>query len=227
MLTLTSQQTARIKEAAPLQDVIGEYVRLRPSGPNRWMGLCPFHNEKSASLTVHKDGFYKCFACGAGGDVITFVQAKEGVNFPQAVRSLAERYGVTLEETRTVTPAERASAAQLAAECSWFWMRFRQAIARRQHGIVGCERRATAFLADRVADADTPGIEFAWFWLWAAPTLWARLQAVLDWAAELAPLDAMRVYLGVRARFRVEHDRERAMWAAWRGEILRGIGAAR
>jgi len=60
------------------RDVVGEYVKLRKSGPSRYMGLCPFHNEKTPSFTVHVvHQFYKCFSCGAGGDVVKFVMEKE------------------------------------------------------------------------------------------------------------------------------------------------------
>ncbi len=227
MLTLTPQQTARIKEVAPLAEVVGEYVRLRASGPNRWMGQCPFHNDRSPSFTVHREGFYTCFGCGAKGDVISFVRAKEGVSFPAAVRDLAERYGVSLDDTGPdLTRQQRAQAVQLAAECSWWWWRLRREIAARQHAIVACERRAEAFLAARVADEDSPGIEYAWWWLVNAGGLWAEWQAVLDGAAELLPVEALRVYQSVRGKVRPRYERERVMWGAWRAEMVMAVGRA-
>lgn len=76
---------------------IGESVPLRKRG-NDLVGLCPFHNEKTPSFHVHPDrGFFKCFGCGAGGDVISFVQRRDGVPFADAVRTLAQRAGVQLE----------------------------------------------------------------------------------------------------------------------------------
>lgn len=87
----------QVKSSVDIVSVIGEYVRLRRSGANRYMGLCPFHNEKSPSFTVHVvHQFYKCFSCGAGGDVIKFVMEKEGVSFYEALKSLAERYGIPM-----------------------------------------------------------------------------------------------------------------------------------
>ena len=87
----------QVKGAVDIVSVIGEYVRLRKSGPYRYMGLCPFHNEKSPSFTVHATHqFYKCFSCGAGGDVFKFLMEREGLSFYEALKSLAERYGIPM-----------------------------------------------------------------------------------------------------------------------------------
>ncbi len=84
---------ARIDIAA----FIGAHVPLKKRG-NDLVGLCPFHAEKTPSFHVHPDrGFFKCFGCGAGGDVITFVQKSENVGFVDAVRELAAKAGVELE----------------------------------------------------------------------------------------------------------------------------------
>ncbi len=78
-------------------EVIGAYVTLRKRG-NDLVGLCPFHGEKSPSFHVHPDrGFFKCFGCGVGGDVLTFVQKHENIGFADALRVLAKRVGVELE----------------------------------------------------------------------------------------------------------------------------------
>ncbi len=75
---------------------VGAYVPLRKRG-NDLVGLCPFHGEKTPSFHVHPDkGFFKCFGCGAGGDVIAFVSKLENVAFPEAVRMLAARAGIEL-----------------------------------------------------------------------------------------------------------------------------------
>jgi DNA primase len=82
---------------ADIGEVIGSYVSLRKRG-NDLVGLCPFHGEKSPSFHVHPDrGFFKCFGCGAGGDVLTFVQKQENVGFTDALRILGKRYGVEIE----------------------------------------------------------------------------------------------------------------------------------
>jgi DNA primase len=78
-------------------EYIGGFVSLRKRG-NDLVGLCPFHGEKTPSFHVHPDrGFFKCFGCGAGGDVIRFVQLHENVGFVDALRALAKRAGIELE----------------------------------------------------------------------------------------------------------------------------------
>jgi DNA primase len=85
-----------------LGTLIGTYVALRKRG-NDLVGLCPFHGEKTPSFHVHPDkGFFKCFGCDAKGDAFTFIQLRENVTFPEALRILARRAGVELEEE---TPA--------------------------------------------------------------------------------------------------------------------------
>jgi len=93
-----------IRERSNIVEVIGAHVRLRRSGRN-YSGLCPFHNEKTPSFSVNAErGFFHCFGCGAGGTVYNFVMRQEGLTFPEAVRSLATRYGVTLPETSAPGP---------------------------------------------------------------------------------------------------------------------------
>ncbi len=87
----------QVRSAVNIVDVVGEHVRLRPSGPSRYMGLCPFHNEKKPSFTVHVvHQFYKCFSCGAGGDVFKFVQETQGISFYEALKVLADRCGIAM-----------------------------------------------------------------------------------------------------------------------------------
>ena len=85
-----------IKERLDIASVIGDRVRLRRSGRN-YVGLCPFHNEKTPSFYVNPEKQnYHCFGCGKGGDIFTFVMETEGLDFPQALELLAARAGVTL-----------------------------------------------------------------------------------------------------------------------------------
>jgi len=86
----------QLKSSADIVRVVGEYVRLRKTGV-RWVGLCPFHSEKTPSFGVHETyQIFKCFGCGASGDVIKFVQEIEGLTFWEAVKLLAERHGIPL-----------------------------------------------------------------------------------------------------------------------------------
>ena len=84
----------QLKSSVDIVHVIQEYVRLRKAGPTRFSGLCPFHNEKTPSFSVHAGHqFYKCFGCGAAGDVLKFVMEMERISFYEALKLLAERHG--------------------------------------------------------------------------------------------------------------------------------------
>src|SRR5918996_414108 len=88
-----------LKSHADIVQVVQERVPLRRSGTT-WKGHCPFHTEKTPSFHVYGDkGFFKCFGCGAGGDVIKFVELFDKVSFPEAVRQLAARAGLTVPES--------------------------------------------------------------------------------------------------------------------------------
>jgi len=85
-----------ILDRVDILDVVSEHVTLKRSG-RRWVGLCPFHAEKTPSFTVSPErGLFKCFGCGKGGDVFSFVQNRENVPFIEAMRTLADRAGVEL-----------------------------------------------------------------------------------------------------------------------------------
>ena len=87
-----------LKSQADIVQVVQERVPLRRSG-TAWKGLCPFHGEKTPSFQVNGDkGFFHCFGCGAGGDVIKFVELFEKITFPEAVRQLAARVGLSVPE---------------------------------------------------------------------------------------------------------------------------------
>lgn len=98
---ISDEKKEEIRETADLVEVVGDYVRLKRSG-NSYVGLCPFHDEKTASFNVTpRLGIYKCFGCGASGDIFSFVMEMEGVGFNEALRNLAQRYGVDLPEEQT------------------------------------------------------------------------------------------------------------------------------
>ena len=90
----------QIKERLGIEDVIGSYVKLERSGKNL-KAKCPFHNEKTASFYITPDrGTYYCFGCGVKGDIFTFVEQFEGLDFMGALKLLAERAGVELTDRR-------------------------------------------------------------------------------------------------------------------------------
>ena len=87
----------KIKEQNDIVDVISERVKLKRTGRN-YIGLCPFHNEKSPSFTVSQDKqIYKCFGCGEAGNVISYIMKDRNVTFPEAARVLAERANISME----------------------------------------------------------------------------------------------------------------------------------
>ena len=97
----------QLKSSIDIVKVIGEYVRLKKSGVARYTGLCPFHSEKTPSFSVHAGHqFYKCFGCGASGDVLKFVMEFEHVSFPEAVKLLAERYGIPMPKRAEYADAD-------------------------------------------------------------------------------------------------------------------------
>ena len=96
---ISMSDTDLIKDKLDIVDLISEYVQLKPSGINH-KGVCPFHREKTPSFMVNKERqFFKCFGCGKSGDVFTFVQEMESMDFPEALKYLAARAGVILTNT--------------------------------------------------------------------------------------------------------------------------------
>jgi DNA primase len=96
----------RVQQANDIVDVIGEHVSLKKKG-RELLGLCPFHEDHRPSMNVNPvKQIFKCFACGAGGDVLKFIQMREGLTFPQAIERLAERAGLALAPVRRAMPQE-------------------------------------------------------------------------------------------------------------------------
>jgi DNA primase len=96
---IVDEDIERVRDASVIADVVQQYVALRRVGRN-WVGLCPFHAERSGSFNVRDEtGRYKCFGCGAGGDVFRFVQEIEHLDFGAAVELLANRAGIQLRYT--------------------------------------------------------------------------------------------------------------------------------
>lgn len=103
---IPDDKVSEVRERAAILDVISDYVSLRKSGAN-YQGLCPFHGEKTPSFNVNPGrGIFHCFGCGVGGNAITFIMKIEGLTFPEAVKFLAKRVGVIIEE-RPLTATEK------------------------------------------------------------------------------------------------------------------------
>lgn len=111
----TGSFAERVKQQADIVRIVGEYVRLKKAGQN-FTGLCPFHQEKTPSFSVHAARqFYHCFGCGKSGDVFKFVMEMERCAFPEAVRLVAEKCGIAVPKPRETSPGERRENQQRAA----------------------------------------------------------------------------------------------------------------
>jgi len=90
----------KIFDIAPIEEVVGEYVTLKRSGAN-YKGLCPFHDDKSPSMSVSPSkGIFKCFSCQQGGNVFQFIMEHEGLSYPLAIKFLADKYNILIEESQ-------------------------------------------------------------------------------------------------------------------------------
>ncbi|MBK8669789.1 MAG: DNA primase [Saprospiraceae bacterium] len=96
---ITQKTVQEVMNIARVEDVIGDFINLKRRGVNM-IGNCPFHDEKTPSFTVSPSkNIYKCFGCGKGGDSVRFIMDHEHLSFPEAVRFLAARYRIEIEET--------------------------------------------------------------------------------------------------------------------------------
>ena len=108
MKTIDRETVQRIIDTADIVEVVSDFVNLRRRGAN-YIGLCPFHNERTPSFSVSRSkGICKCFSCGKGGSPVNFIMEKEGINFHDALLHLAAKYGIKVEE-RELTDEERAA----------------------------------------------------------------------------------------------------------------------
>jgi len=106
---MTDYETIKeeIRARLPIADLVSRYVVLKQSGSN-FTGLCPFHNEKTPSFNVSAEKeIFKCFGCGKGGDIFTFIMEKENFTFPEAMKFLADMVGIQIEPKGKLSPLDR------------------------------------------------------------------------------------------------------------------------
>lgn len=158
-----------VRSASDIVDVVGEYVSLKRRGSN-YFGLCPFHSERTPSFSVNPEmSIFKCFGCGAGGDVFQFVMRIDGLEFPEALRTLADRAGIDLPE-EGAEERERAGQREALFSALRFAARFyHHTLTQTKQG-----RRALEYLRDRGFSKEA----IKKFGLGFAPDAWdALLQA--------------------------------------------------
>jgi DNA primase len=106
-MTDSSDFKETVKQQADIVPIVGDYVKLKKAGAQNYSGLCPFHNEKTPSFSVHATRqFFHCFGCGVSGDVFSFVQKIENITFPEAVRAVAQKLSIPLPKVSYSSPAE-------------------------------------------------------------------------------------------------------------------------
>jgi len=123
-----------LKQQADIVRIIGDYIRLRKAGAQNFTGLCPFHNEKTPSFSVHATRqFFHCFGCGESGDVYKFIQKIENLSFPETVRFVAQKLGVPMPKATYNTEGEAREARLRTAlldmheqACAWFQEQMRR-----------------------------------------------------------------------------------------------------
>lgn len=99
---INDETIEKVRDLADIVQIVSDYLPLKRSGAN-YVGLCPFHNEKTPSFTVSEPRqFFHCFGCGTGGDAVTFIMKKESLSFPESIRFLAGKLGITIEEATPI-----------------------------------------------------------------------------------------------------------------------------
>jgi DNA primase len=220
MSRLTRDSVERVRAAANIVEVVSAHTDLRRSGA-RYLGLCPFHEERTPSFSVDPSAnLYYCFGCQAGGDVFGFLQEKEGLEFRQAVEQLAERYGVELAY-EGIDPKEherrrsRDRILELLAKTAAFYSRYLWESSE--------AARARSYLEERGLEREV----LEQFAVGYAPSAWDRVltRALQSGFRELELVSAGLVQRGRRGGF-YDRFRERIMFPLRdaRGRV-RGFGA--
>src|SRR3982751_7020965 len=119
---------ARVRESTDLVELVREHVPALKKAGRNFQARCPFHQERTPSFSVNREmGVFKCFGCGVGGDAFKFVMLTEGLTYPEAIRKLAARVGIPIEDDRkevvTAESRERQALYQVMGDASRFYHR--------------------------------------------------------------------------------------------------------
>lgn len=202
-----------IRERVNLVELIGQTVRLSQKGTS-WMGLCPFHQERSPSFSVVPNkGIYHCFGCGEGGDAFTFLQKTRGLTFFESVKELGDQVGLRVDE-RELSPQERQRLRQRASlqevlelACRWFRAQLRAS----EEGRVGLRYLAGRKITDETIDRWKIGF---------APARWDGLLSALT-------SEGVTVDQAVEAGLVRRRERGAGAYDLFRGRVILPIEDAR
>ena len=171
-MRIPPEKVEEVRQAADILEVVGDYVKLKKRGAN-YFGLSPFKQERTPSFSVHPGkGIFKCFATGIGGDVFSFLRQVEGVEFYEAVRVLADRYGVVLPEEEAGAQEKASEQESIYAALRWAGRFYYHTLTQQPAG-----RKGLAYLEGRGFSPKT----IKGFGLGYAPDAW---DALLNAAAE-------------------------------------------
>ena len=188
-----SSITDEIKNRCNIVDVVGQYVKLRRTGTN-YMGLCPFHSEKTPSFSVSENKqFYYCFGCGESGDAISFVQKMENLDFMTTVRRMADRYGINMDDYGFRNESRNNRYYEMNREAAYYFL----------HNLVDRPNEGRDYILGRGLDLKT----VAKFGIGYAPDSWDGLLRELT-AKGYKPQEMARAGLVVSSRGRY-YDRFR------------------
>ena len=163
---IKKEDIEKVRATADLYDIVSATVTLKPSGTGTYVGLCPFHDEKTPSFSVRPAlGVWHCFGCGLGGDVFGYVEHQENIDFRDAVELLADKYHIELhydkaDNVPAHTGSKRArllEANEAAQEYFVSQLMTKEALAARKHGITWCGTLpAKASPSRRCSTRDSP-----------------------------------------------------------------------
>lgn len=130
---MSSPEVEQIKAKIDVAELVGEYLKLTPAGTGVYRALCPFHNEKTPSFMVSPArGSWHCFGCSTGGDIFEFLMKIENIDFPEALKILAQKAGVTLSRHRPEVASRKNSLYDVCELASRYWQRVLQESPRAQ-----------------------------------------------------------------------------------------------
>lgn len=213
-----------LKQQADIVRIIGDYLQLKKAGGQNFVGLCPFHKEKSPSFSVHATRqFYHCFGCSASGDVFSFIQKIENISFPEAIRRVAEKMGVPVPRQSFSGPGEAADAKQRGIlfdlhekTCSFFEEYLRRPEgARAREYLAGRGLNEEAIRRFRIGYAPDSGFLLRDRLRSVADEEMLRLSGLMSWKQEDRPPESEAT-----TRPRATGSSETAMYAKFRNRVM-------